>query len=74
MEVGSGDNPYGSLMLSADGKLYGVTSYGGSNNAGAIFCLNPANAVYTKLKDLDAANGSNPQGNLVLAKTVSFIA
>ncbi|TKK67474.1 T9SS type A sorting domain-containing protein [Ilyomonas limi] len=66
-DVSSGTYPYGSLMQAKDGKLYGMTTYGGNNNAGVIFSFDPVSAVYTKLKDLDIANGAWPYGHLIQA-------
>jgi uncharacterized repeat protein (TIGR03803 family) len=63
----NGASPSGSLTLMPDGKLYGLTSSGGSNNAGVIFSFNLADSSYTKLKDLDYSNGSYPYGNLTPA-------
>ncbi|MEO7482757.1 MAG: choice-of-anchor tandem repeat GloVer-containing protein, partial [Ferruginibacter sp.] len=63
----NGANPYGSLVQASDGKLYGMTSAGGSNDMGAIFSFDPSNSVYTKLKDFDGTNGRKPYGNLFQA-------
>jgi len=57
----SGSNPEGSLMQASDGKLYGVTSAGGSNGKGVIFSWDPGSFSYAKLNDLDSSTGSNPQ-------------
>ena len=67
---GSADGSYpgGSLMQASNGKLYGMTSQGGSNGAGVIFSFDPADASYSDLKDLDnTADGGNPNGSLVQA-------
>jgi uncharacterized repeat protein (TIGR03803 family) len=63
----NGRNPYGSLMQASDGKLYGMTSQGGSNGAGVIFSFDPASSTYTKVKDFDNTNGRNPYGSLMQA-------
>jgi uncharacterized repeat protein (TIGR03803 family) len=63
-----GRNPYGGVMQANDGKLYGMTTYGGSADAGVIFSYDPNNLAYTKLKDLDSVNGAHPYGNLVQAR------
>ena len=62
-----GDNPYGSLMQADDGKLYGMTHAGGSNDVGVIFSLDPSGFNYTKLADFDDIDGSSPYGNLIKA-------
>ena len=43
----------GSLIQASDGKLYGMTSHGGSNGYGVIFSFDPSTSTYTKLKDFD---------------------
>ncbi|MDE3182527.1 MAG: T9SS type A sorting domain-containing protein [Bacteroidota bacterium] len=63
----NGANPYGSLMQASNGKLYGMTAFGGSSDAGVIFSFDPATSIYTKLKDFDIANGANPAGSLLEA-------
>lgn len=60
-----GANPYGSLLKASNGKLYGMTSQGGSKNFGVIFSFDPSSSTYTKLKDLDSTNGSTPYGGLI---------
>ena len=54
----NGANPYGSLMQASDGKLYGMTSYGGSGSYGVIFSYDPSSSTYTKLMDFDGTNGA----------------
>ncbi len=63
----NGARPYGSLMQASDGKLYGVTSQGGSSDNGVIFSFDPSSAVYTKLKDFDNTSGRLPTGDLIQA-------
>jgi len=61
-------NPYYTNFVQAtNGKLYGMTSEGGNKNVGAIFSFDPSNSTYTRLKDFDGINGSNPKGSLVQA-------
>ncbi len=55
-----GANPYGNLMLASDGKLYGMTRYGGSFNDGVIFSYDPITSTFAKLQDYNGANGANP--------------
>jgi uncharacterized repeat protein (TIGR03803 family) len=63
----NGSNPSGSLIEASDGKLYGMTTFGGSNNLGVIFSFDPSSSTYTKLKDFYGADGDNPYGNLIQA-------
>ena len=61
----SGAYPSGSLIKANNGKLYGMTPYGGSSGNGVIFSFDPSSSTYTKLKDFDGTNGSNPFGDLM---------
>ena len=60
----NGRNPPGHLTRAGDGKLYGMTSLGGSTNGGVIFSFDPSSSTYTKLKDFDTVNGRNPRAAL----------
>jgi uncharacterized repeat protein (TIGR03803 family) len=62
-DVTDGSSPTGSLMQAADGKLYGMTQFGGSSGVGVIFSFDPSSGTYTKLKDFDGTNGASPDGN-----------
>ena len=46
-------------MQASDGKLYGMTSNGGSSGNGVIFSFDPSSSTYTKLKDFDNTNGAS---------------
>lgn len=59
-----GRYPVGDLTLGSDGKFYGFTSQGGTNNVGVIFEWNPATNTFLKRLDFGGNNGSYPQGNL----------
>ena len=63
----NGANPYGSLVQANNGKLYGMTSAGGSRGAGVIFSFEPSASTFTKLKDFDSTNGGTPHGSLIQA-------
>src|SRR4051794_10645049 len=70
--LSDGANPYGSLTIGTDGNFYGLTSAGGTNSYGTIFKMTPA-GVFTVLRHLSiAADGGNPQGNLVLGTDGNF--
>ncbi len=63
----NGGGAAGSLVRASDGKLYGMTPYGGSNGYGVIFSCDPATSVYVKLVDFDGTNGGSPYGSLIQA-------
>jgi len=63
----NGAIPDGGLLQARDGKLYGMTTRGGSNNAGVIFSFHPSSLKYEKLKDFDNTNGGAPTGSLIQA-------
>jgi uncharacterized repeat protein (TIGR03803 family) len=70
-----GANPYGSLVLDADGNLYGTTGAGGANNQGTVFKLGPngkETILYSFCSQTNCTDGAGPnagvsfdaQGNL----------
>jgi uncharacterized repeat protein (TIGR03803 family) len=75
----TGAQPYGSLILAKNGKLYGMTLRGGKttvkgsfgssySNYGVLFSVDPANKnAFTVLKNFDNSNGANPNGSLMQA-------
>jgi len=63
----NGTHPEGSLIQAADGKLYGMTAYGGSNNYGVIFSFDPFSSTYTKLYGFNGTKGAQPWGSLLQA-------
>jgi len=63
----NGSQPYGSLCLASNGKMYGLTNLGGANSVGVLFEYDNLSNLYTKRVDLSAANGSNPYGTLIQA-------
>ncbi len=60
----TGSNPWGSLTVGSNGKLYGMTNTGGSNGVGVLFEFDPSIEVYTKKLDFASNLGTGPQGNL----------
>lgn len=62
-----GRSPFGSLTQASDGKLYGMTESGGSNDFGTIFSFNPNSKDYNVVHHFDGPNGRSPYGSLVLA-------
>jgi len=67
-----GRNPYGSLVQTSNGLLYGLTSAGGSQVMGVIFSYNYSTATYTKHYDFMGINGQNPYGSLMIANNGSL--
>jgi uncharacterized repeat protein (TIGR03803 family) len=72
-----GQNPSTTLVQGANGYLYGTTFYGGSNNGnyGTVFKLAPGGkltTIYNFCSLASCADGTNPQGGLVLATNGSF--
>ena len=64
----NGTGGYGSLVLAPNGKLYGMTKFGGSTGKGVIFEIDVATGSYTRKFDFGTTNGENPEGSLMLAK------
>jgi uncharacterized repeat protein (TIGR03803 family) len=57
----NGSNPQGAVMQASNGKLYGMTKFGGTNNLGVMFQFDPIELTYTKKIDFNGANGRYPQ-------------
>jgi uncharacterized repeat protein (TIGR03803 family) len=58
-----GGNPEGGVLLNKGGTLIGTSCFGGTNNVGTIFKLDPANGE-TVLHAFDTTDGSAPFGDL----------
>jgi len=69
--AGDGDTPWGGLMLSRDGNLYGTTQGGGAYGFGTVFRMAP-NGPLSKLVDFDSYNGSYPSAALIQANDNSL--
>ena len=65
----NGSSPQGSLLQAPNGKLYGLTFRGGTDNAGVLFEFDPATGSYTRKYDFTVANGDGlvPLGSLALS-------
>ena len=69
----NGGEPQGSLVKGFDGKLYGMTLYGGANNKGVIFKYDISDSVpYTKLYDFNGTDGAYPYGSLIETSVGNF--
>jgi uncharacterized repeat protein (TIGR03803 family) len=65
----TGAVPSGGLTLAPNGKFYGVTLYGGLNNAGALFEYDADNNIITKKIDFEAAStGSYAATTMILSQ------
>jgi uncharacterized repeat protein (TIGR03803 family) len=61
-----GEGPDSGLLMDSAGNLYGVTPYGGANQAGVMFKLSP-NGTETILHIFGAGpDGQNPEGTLMM--------
>ena len=58
-DVNNGFTPTGPLVLTNEGKFYGITNEGGANKKGVIFEYDPSTNVYTKKADFNGTNGDN---------------
>jgi len=69
LPVGNNDgaSPHSSLLLGADGNLYGTTDQGGANAKGIVFALSTSGLFYRVLYSFTGVgdDGANPNGNLV---------
>jgi uncharacterized repeat protein (TIGR03803 family) len=63
----NGGEPMGTMMKASNGKLYGMTTYGGTNNTGALFEYDYINNIYTKKKNFITVTGKFPRGKLIEA-------
>ena len=60
-----GNSPRGSLIFDGT-QLFGMTTYGGTNDMGIIFKTMPDGSGFNKLLDFaGASNGSEPHGSLI---------
>jgi uncharacterized repeat protein (TIGR03803 family) len=59
---------YGDMVQAANGKYYGLTSFGQAAGGGILFEYDPATSAYTnKLEFTGTVNGANPRGSLIRA-------
>lgn len=61
----SGAIPAGNLVQTGDGRIYGTTLEGGTNDKGVLFEFDPATAAYKIKVTFDGTNGSYPSGELI---------
>lgn len=62
----TGSFPAGSLMEVDNGKLYGMTAWGGTSDNGVLFEYDLGSNIYTKKLEFGGTDfGSHPQGSLI---------
>lgn len=61
----SGRNPYGDLLQASNGKLYGMTPYGGTDDYGLIFEYDINAKSFQKLHEFNGSDGASPFGSLI---------
>ncbi len=64
----NGRSPYGSLLKTNDGKLYGMTASGGDFDMGTLFSFDPFRNEHKVLYHFNGTFGRSPYGSLVQAK------
>ncbi len=62
--AGGGSN-LGGMVNASNGKLYGVTQRGGTNDKGMLYSFDPINSTFTKLYDFSLASGSEPVAAMI---------
>ncbi|MEM1220056.1 MAG: choice-of-anchor tandem repeat GloVer-containing protein, partial [Bacteroidota bacterium] len=66
--INDGDSPESSLLLAADGLLYGTTRRGGTDDEGVLYSIDPSTDTYSVVASFLAAPSLNaPGGSLVQA-------
>ena len=61
-----GQIPYRGLTLANNGKLYGFTHKGGTNDVGVLYELDPNSLDYNIILNFDGiSNGANPFGKII---------
>jgi uncharacterized repeat protein (TIGR03803 family) len=58
-------------MQASDGKLYGMTSEGGSDGLGILFQFDPVTNLYAKKIDFSRSNGAYPRSTLIEISNVN---
>jgi uncharacterized repeat protein (TIGR03803 family) len=60
-----GAQPYGALILDAEGNLYGTTQHGGTHNSGTVFKLDPSGQETVLYAFTGGTDGNTPMAELV---------
>jgi len=61
----NGENPRGSLVVTPNGYLMGLTTNGGVNSKGVVYGYRVSSGIFTKHIDLSSLSGGNPEGSLI---------
>jgi uncharacterized repeat protein (TIGR03803 family) len=70
----NGKVPQGKLLIGSDNNLYGITSAGGTKNAGTIFKITPA-GTFTVLRQLNLrTDGGSAFGSLIIFPPNTLVA
>jgi uncharacterized repeat protein (TIGR03803 family) len=62
----NGKYPIDDMVPAPNGKLYGVTTYGGTLDQGVLFSFDPATNTITKLIDFETGPYSQPMGGMIM--------
>ena len=74
-----GAQPSGELLLAQDGKLYGTTSTGGTNDKGSatlfgtIFSIARDGTGFTSIHSFQGSDGASPSGRLLQLNPTTFV-
>ena len=66
-QANAGQAPRCEVIKATGGLYYGVTAYGGDDNLGVLFRIDPADNSYLPMRFFSAALGSYPEGGVVQA-------
>ena len=62
----TGRFPVAELVQAANGKFYGTTTQGGTNNSGVIFSYDITNSTYTDIVNMGSGTGYNPLSRMII--------
>jgi uncharacterized repeat protein (TIGR03803 family) len=62
-----GSNPFGPPIVSSSGKLYGITSFGGSSGMGTIYSLDISGTNFQLLRNIGPADVQSAQQPIILS-------
>jgi uncharacterized repeat protein (TIGR03803 family) len=60
-----GNSPIGGVVLDGAGNMFGVTTFGGTSDAGTVFEVPAGGGSITTLVNFDVSNGANPHAALL---------